>query len=76
MSTWKTPDWIKPYEQYFTGTAGLEADMAGYSGNVAQQTATPEGRAIGANAQVGLLTALRAAGLLKEVPARPVEKKS
>lgn len=74
MSAWKTPDWVKPYEQYFVGVTKLDEDMAGYTGNVAQQMATPEGRAIGANAQVGLLTALRAAGLLKEVPACPVEK--
>jgi hypothetical protein len=66
---WKAPDWMKPYESFFRdlGALSVEANMNLYGAKAALRLANadPELRAIAVNAQVGLLVALKGAGLLR-----------
>lgn len=70
---WPMPTWLKPYEIFFrdTGAFSVEANMNMYGAKAGNRLACadPELRSILVNAQVGLLVALHAAGLLKEPPA-------
>ena len=78
------PDWLKPYEPYFsdTGALGVETLMNTYGAKCVARIAQGHGedavqlRAILANTQVRLLTALKGAGLLKDVPACPLPEAS
>jgi len=71
--SWKLPDWMKTYEPYIeAGALSVEATMNTYGAKAALLigTRTDEDaavmRAMLVNAQVGLLTALKGAGMLKE----------
>lgn len=70
MSKWTIPPWMIQYEGMISdiGADGVEATMALYGQRCQDMLVTPEGRALSANAQVGLLVALHARGLLKDVP--------
>lgn len=72
---WKMPDWMKPLEGYFqdSGGVGVETLMNTYGGKCGSRlsAADVELRAMIANAQVGLLVALRAAGLIGSTAAAP-----
>lgn len=71
---WKMPDWMKPYEPFLDGLGGmpLEALMALYRGPEASRVANAdqELRSVLANVQVGLLVALKGAGLLPPLALR------
>jgi len=72
-ASWKMPDWLKPYEEFFgdTGAFSVEALMNTYGAKAANRLAQGGGddvlmlRALMVNAQVHLLTGLNAMGLLK-----------
>ena len=74
MSDWKMPDWMEPYKKFFSETSDLENTMSGYNAKAADLIGTATGRAVATNAQVRMLVRLRSAGLLKEVPACPLEE--
>ena len=72
--SWTMPDWMKKYEPYIAemGVLSVEATMNTYGAKAAHLigTRTDEDavalRAAMVNAQVGLLAALKGAGMLKE----------
>lgn len=74
--SWKLPDWMKKYEPYIAevGVLSVEATMNTYGAKAAHLIGTRSDeetaaiRAMLVNAQVGLLTALKGAGMLKEQP--------
>ena len=75
MPKWTMPDWMGPYADMFTELIDrdVEKTMDAYSAKCADLMASPVGRALATNAQVGLLVALRARGLLKDLPPCPVD---
>lgn len=74
---WPMPDWMRQFEVMISDAAGpgVEDTMNLYGRKAAALMGTEEGRAISVNAQVGLLVALHARGLLKDVPPCPLEPK-
>jgi hypothetical protein len=81
---WQMPPWMKSYESMFSdlGAFKVETYMNLYGSkcahrlaNVADAEANQDIRCLVVNAQVGLLVALKGAGLLKDVPPCPLEKK-
>jgi len=84
---WQTPDWMRQYESYFSdlGANKIETLMNCYGSKCADRLVrmgmnpkTDDAIDLAAlicNVQVGLLVALKSAGLLKDVPPCPLEKK-
>ena len=76
------PSWMRQYEDLFieTGVLSVEATMGTYGAKAAHKIADRADeeaqvyRAMIVNAQVGLLTALRGRGLLKDVPPCPLRQ--
>ena len=83
---WQTPDWMRQYESYFRdlGAHKIETLMNCYgakcAGLLVKAGTNPQAKdaidlaALICNVQVGLLIALKSAGLLKDVPPCPLEK--
>ena len=84
---WVMPDWLRQYEPHFRdlGAHKVETLMNCYGSKCATRLVKMgmEGQtqdaidlaALICNVQVGLLVALKGAGLLKDVPPCPLEKK-
>ena len=74
---WTMPNWLKQYVPHMQDTGeGVEKVMTDeFKAVVAEMQGTSEGRALSVNGQIGLLVALRAAGLLKEVLPCPASSK-
>jgi len=73
-SKWTCPPWLRAYEAYIPDLAGLNIEevMNSRFGRIAE--VNPEAyKLVAVNAAVGLLTALRAKGLLKEEEKEPAE---
>ena len=70
MNKWEMPPWMHQYVSMISdvGAEGLEGTMGGYGASSQEVLVRPEGRAVAVNAQVSLLVALHARGLLKDVP--------
>lgn len=71
MSDFIVEPWLEPYIPQMIDLPGnkpadLIQAMADYKGKAGALRGTPEGRAIAADVQVGLLMRLRVAGMLKE----------
>lgn len=74
---WKMPEWMRPFEGYFNdrGALSVEASMNLYGAKCGNRLALadPDIHALIINAQVGMLVALQAAGLLTDGKPRPNE---
>jgi len=71
MADFAIPDWMPPYIPEMVDLGGSKPEdlvraMNEYGGKAGTLLATPEGKAISANAQVSLLMRLHVAGMLKE----------
>ena len=79
MSGWTAPSWLRQYEGLLIDTGGrpveelMNVPNAHVSDLLTQDPVVA--RSVLANTQVALLTALRARGLLLDVPACPLEGK-
>jgi len=73
-SKWTCPPWLRAYEALIPDLAGLDIEEIMNSRSKKIAEVNPESyKLVAVNAAVGLLTALRAKGLLKEEEKEPAE---
>jgi hypothetical protein len=75
MAMFVVPDWMTPLISHMIDLGGNKPEdlvraMENYKGKAGALRSTPEGQAIAADVQVGLLMRLRVAGLLKDPTAK------